>query len=1295
MPPPAPIIISVAAEPFSQTNLSITIEGSGFGITETYLAAAEPSSGVQFEYGPRLIVEPEPNPDGFPVQTVTRSIITAVNVAPGTSYTFTVQAIDGDGVLSSPSDPSSPFTTFGLIIANNVVLGFTGTFPENLVIPEGVVSVANNVFANNTTLKYIAFLNTIINIGISSFKDCVNLESIIFIDNFTPSVSLVIGASAFSGCINLQAVQLPYHLTEIHNSAFFQTNLATGIAIRPNVKLIETRAFANCSQLDTVVFEGSLPLFGSTTGTAISSECFLNDPITLAIVPIGGGWPDGYQIIPGLSVSPRGDPSTVSVVTPGGQTVTAEVVNVGSLAAVQSIEANRIVFTDGGTQSGTLAVTSLNTPESLATSIVTAQSSGITSILTTVALPGPDGTFTGTQRPVVATICRPIGSATVPDSGGSGSSVIVDIAGSNGGDGQPLSAVIVAPSYSGGIATCYFRVFDSTGAVITSGFSVPVTFRVETSVEFKVPQTMTFQHYDDTGQQRSIGEAQKSGPTVQVDGKQYTPYTITLRDNDGIQGMFGLDGRPSEPRNVVATSVNEGIFVSWDAPIVGQNVQYLVKPIPGSFVFNTGFARSYTLVYPHVQRGRPCTITVSAFTAETFGRYGSTPALPTPLVEVGSLPGPPTGVEAVVTTPDGDVNYVIVSWFRPALTGGADIINYTITSSPPGLTFSAHSSLTGDGTALNQSYATATGARPGTTYTFTVRATTTTGTGPPSASSSPITIFGLNIVNNILVGFAGSVPENLVIPDGVEVIANGLFINKVSIKTVKFPFSIAEIGPEAFLGTGLTTVTFPPNLVQMGYRAFANCRSLTTAIFQGIIPTFFIPAFGGYLPTNMTDSRCFEGCPLKSVTVPANAGWTSGYSVNGTISVTISNSPTVLPVLTPGGQSVNATIANVRSLAAVDAIPDNTTVIVASAGQAGTIAITSPNTPQGIASAVQTAAGNGTSAILTTPVLPGPNGTFTGTKTPVVATICVAAAGSTAVVPDSRGTESSVTVDLARSRDSNGDPIKAVIIVPSYVGSSVTCYFRVINKNNAVITSGFRVPVTFKLEFQPRAKIPNFMDIVHYDDFGNGTSLGRAERTVTESGGPKSYGFYTLVLTENDGFQGTGGEYENERTFQAFRPRSSSELLSLQKRQVEQSLNTVPTIARQDSSEQTARIRKFASVMPRMPLHGNSATMVSFKASSVVQSMVGGQAYRNAASQYRTPRQYTTPGCSNILDNFMRVDLGAPSNPKVIPCTSVISKAAPQVVPFNPVVDLPLRKNDNKVVVKSARTNTAGCGANQ
>ena len=166
-------------------------------------------------------------------------------------------------------------------------------------------------------------------------------------------------------------------------------------------------------------------------------------------------------------------------------------------------------------------------------------------------------------------------------------------------------------------------------------------------------------------------------------------------------------------------------------------------------------------------------------------------------------------------------------------------------------------------------------------------------------------------------------------------------------------------------------------------------------------------------------------------------------------------------------------------------------------------------------------------------------------------------------------------------------------------------------------------------------------------------------------------------------------------TFQAFRPRSSSELLALRKQQVEKSLNTVPTILRQDSSEQTARVRKFASAViykhagEGKNVVGDSATMVKYKASSVVQAQREGIAYRAAASGYEQRAEYTTPGCSTLLSDPVRF-------PKAVGCATLpFPKAAPRVVPFNPTVDLALRENDNKVVISRSTVNTLGCGANQ
>jgi len=160
---------------------------------------------------------------------------------------------------------------------------------------------------------------------------------------------------------------------------------------------------------------------------------------------------------------------------------------------------------------------------------------------------------------------------------------------------------------------------------------------------------------------------------------------------------------------------------------------------------------------------------------------------------------------------------------------------------------------------------------------------------------------------------------------------------------------------------------------------------------------------------------------------------------------------------------------------------------------------------------------------------------------------------------------------------------------------------------------------------------------------------------------------------------------------QGRRPFSSSELLALQKKKIEQSLNTVPSVNLQDSSEFTARVRKMSSVLktqylPYGPTKGTSGNMVKFNDCSVVQAMLEGQSYRTSATNYEVRQPYTSPGCSTLLESpaiFARP-------PQV--CSSVIPVSHPVVTPFNPVVAFGMRTNDNKVVI-AARADPACCSS--
>lgn len=79
-------------------------------------------------------------------------------------------------------------------------------------------------------------------------------------------------------------------------------------------------------------------------------------------------------------------------------------------------------------------------------------------------------------------------------------------------------------------------------------------------------------------------------------------------------------------------------------------------------------------------------------------------------------------------------------------------------------------------------------------------------------------------------------PENMIIPDGIEVIGKGAFLSNRfqhnNIKSVKFPDSLKKIEEEAFLQcVDLTDIQFGNGLEYIGKSAFASCRGLEEIVF--------------------------------------------------------------------------------------------------------------------------------------------------------------------------------------------------------------------------------------------------------------------------------------------------------------------------------------------------------------------------------------------------------------------------------------------------------------------------------
>ena len=106
-----------------------------------------------------------------------------------------------------------------------------------------------------------------------------------------------------------------------------------------------------------------------------------------------------------------------------------------------------------------------------------------------------------------------------------------------------------------------------------------------------------------------------------------------------------------------------------------------------------------------------------------------------------------------------------------------------------------------------------------------------------------------------IVGCNKSFEGELIVPDGVEHIANSAFEDSKA-TCIHIPDSVTSIGDEAFCGcSGLTSVTIGNNVTSMGNRAFKNCSDLVSVMIPNSVKSI-----GDYV---------FEGCDrLTSVNIP-------------------------------------------------------------------------------------------------------------------------------------------------------------------------------------------------------------------------------------------------------------------------------------------------------------------------------------------------------------------------------------------------------------------------------------------
>lgn len=185
-------------------------------------------------------------------------------------------------------------------IADN---GFSSADISHAFIGDGIASIGNAAFLNQTDLESISIPASVTFIGANAFQGCTSLNSITFEEG---SLLTTIGNGAFYGCSALFNVTLPEYVTaigantfencmalgtvhfhensrlaSIGNAAFSGSNLLLSMIIPAGVKTIGANAYQN-AVLGTLSFESGSQL--TSIGNAAFAGC---DVMTYMTLPSG------------------------------------------------------------------------------------------------------------------------------------------------------------------------------------------------------------------------------------------------------------------------------------------------------------------------------------------------------------------------------------------------------------------------------------------------------------------------------------------------------------------------------------------------------------------------------------------------------------------------------------------------------------------------------------------------------------------------------------------------------------------------------------------------------------------------------------------------------------------------------------------------------------------------------------------------------------------------------------------------------------------------------------------------
>lgn len=148
--------------------------------------------------------------------------------------------------------------TDGLLYIGNHLISASYYLNNECSVKDGTITIAGGAFSDCThCVEYVYIPDSVVSLGNQAFWANNSIKSVRLSENMTQIESL-----AFGDCGSLENIDIPAGVTKIGEYAFTNCSSLTSVKISGNVKQIDSKAFYGCTSLTSVVISEGVTSIG-------------------------------------------------------------------------------------------------------------------------------------------------------------------------------------------------------------------------------------------------------------------------------------------------------------------------------------------------------------------------------------------------------------------------------------------------------------------------------------------------------------------------------------------------------------------------------------------------------------------------------------------------------------------------------------------------------------------------------------------------------------------------------------------------------------------------------------------------------------------------------------------------------------------------------------------------------------------------------------------------------------------------------------------------------------------------